>query len=136
MVAHLQGKQPGQRDDVGLDDVGRGAHPRRPLGKAGGRQRGGGGLGDPASDLDGVVRLEGLHGLARGGIDGAIGLGVAPVQLKMMTWRPTMSPRPRACMCSLMSSSLTLVTLCLIRPASASTSTSTRSRWLPQKEPK
>src|SRR5262245_21811174 len=53
---------------------------------------------------------------------------VAPVQSKTMTWRPTMSPRHRACMCSLMSSSLTLVTLCLIRPASASESTSTGVR--------
>src|SRR5215510_16203323 len=70
------------------------------------------------------------------GLTLTIGIGVAPAQSKTMTWRPTMSPRPRACMFSLMSSSLTVVTLCLIRPASASESTSTRSRWLPQKEPK
>jgi hypothetical protein len=70
-LAHLQGEQPRQRGGIGLDDVGCGVHPRRPLREAGSGQRGGGpgGLGDPAFDLSRVVRLEGLHSLAGGGID-------------------------------------------------------------------
>src|SRR5262245_45591668 len=120
----------GPVNDVGVDDTGSAFINAARCTKLTERSAAAAALADPALDLTGVVRHEGLHCVG-GGIDGCHRHRCRPSQLKTMTWRPTMSPRARACRFSLMSSSLTLVTLCLIRPASARESTSTRSRSLP-----